>query len=161
SHGTPGRGRRRILLRELECPVAGRASRGNVAAVEVVGTEKRERVCRASRLAAREERLNRGFAEAQYIVAVCNTTAVCREAKERGPGGVVLCRDRESFECQLVGRRARAEGKGTAGPVGERLPRRFSERRCVEPGRLAERERLVVVVGEHLGVILGPVAGEG
>ena len=44
---------------------------------------------------------------------------------------------------------------------GERLPRRLAERGRVEPGGLGEGERLVVVVGEHLGVVLGAVAGEG
>src|SRR5207302_3577726 len=43
----------------------------------------------------------------------------------------------------------------------ERPARRRAERRRVEPGRLREGERLVVVVGEHLGVVLGAVAGEG
>ena len=72
-----------------------------------------------------------------------------------GPFGIVLRPEPKGGVVETFGSLDRVERRGPVARIAQRLPGRLAERRRVEPGGLGQLERLKVVVGEHLGLILG------
>jgi len=119
------------------------------------------RFCGPRDIAKREEPFA-SFREQSRAVHVRQFTSSCGgQELELGPLWVVLCRELKRLECKLVSHVSRVQREGPLRTLGERPSRRLSQGGCLDPRRLGEGQRFPVMVGEHLGVILGAVAGEG
>jgi len=157
----PGRrSRKRLLPGQLGCTYPSGSRLCQVAQVEERASQHRRSLGRQSRLTVGDESLGRLLEQRNGVDLDQVSTRIAGKELQRRPVRVAGLRERERLDRELVCRGDRVEREGATSALRQRLPRRLTKGGSVEPGRLAEGQRLAVVMGEHLGVVLGTVPGE-
>ncbi len=102
-----------------------------------------------------------GAFEQPRVVVAYRPRRIGDEKLQRRALGCVLRGQRERLVTELDRGKVRVEPVRALRGLCEGAARRLAQRAPVDPGRLGECERLAVVVGQHLGMVIGAIAGEG